>query len=191
MMGNDALGRRALEELSLSVRPAAPGSQSWRHETARASYAELRDTVARIGTRFEVNVIQMARLGRGGELPRESNSLPFIPAASVRPGMAMFDEDGGYDVVESVERVPLDGPVYDLDVEDTHNFIANGIVAHNSLEQDADVVLLINRPDAWERDDPRAGEADLIIAKHRAGPTATITVAHQLHYSRFTDLAQQ
>lgn len=59
-----------------------------------------------------------------------------------------------------------------------------------SLEQDADMVIMINRPDAWERDDPRAGEADLIIAKHRAGPTATITVAHQLHYSRFTDLAQ-
>ncbi|SDN24606.1 replicative DNA helicase [Allokutzneria albata] len=59
-----------------------------------------------------------------------------------------------------------------------------------SLEQDADMVILINRPDAWERDDPRAGEADLIIAKHRAGPTSTITVAHQLHYSRFTDLAQ-
>jgi replicative DNA helicase len=59
-----------------------------------------------------------------------------------------------------------------------------------SLEQDADMVVLIHRPDAWERDDPRAGEADLIIAKHRAGPTATITVAHQLHYSKFADLAQ-
>jgi replicative DNA helicase len=60
-----------------------------------------------------------------------------------------------------------------------------------SLEQDADMVILIHRPDAWERDDPRAGEADLILGKHRAGPLATITVAHQLHYSRFTDLAQQ
>ncbi|HEY7592616.1 MAG TPA: replicative DNA helicase, partial [Actinophytocola sp.] len=59
-----------------------------------------------------------------------------------------------------------------------------------SLEQDADMVVLIHRPDAWERDDPRAGEADLILAKHRAGPTTTVTVAHQLHYSRFTDLAQ-
>jgi replicative DNA helicase len=59
-----------------------------------------------------------------------------------------------------------------------------------SLEQDADMVILIHRPDAWERDDPRAGEADLILAKHRAGPTTTVTVAHQLHYSRFTDLAR-
>ena len=59
-----------------------------------------------------------------------------------------------------------------------------------SLEQDADMVMLISRPDAFERDDPRAGEADLILAKHRNGPTATITVAHQLHYSRFTDIAR-
>ena len=59
-----------------------------------------------------------------------------------------------------------------------------------SLEQDADMVMLISRPDAFERDDPRAGEADLILAKHRNGPTATITVAHQLHYSRFADIAR-
>ncbi len=58
-----------------------------------------------------------------------------------------------------------------------------------SLEQDADIVLLIHRPDAFEHDDPRAGEADLILAKHRNGPTRTVTVAHQLHYSRFVDLA--
>jgi replicative DNA helicase len=58
-----------------------------------------------------------------------------------------------------------------------------------SIEQDADMVILLHRPDAFERDDPRAGEADLILAKHRNGPTNTITVAHQLHYSRFSDLA--
>ncbi|RBM18095.1 replicative DNA helicase [Prauserella sp. PE36] len=58
-----------------------------------------------------------------------------------------------------------------------------------SQEQDADIVILLHRPDAYDRDDPRVGEADLILAKHRAGPQATITVAHQLHYSRFADLA--
>lgn len=59
-----------------------------------------------------------------------------------------------------------------------------------ALEQDADIVILISRPDAFERDDPRAGEADLILAKNRNGPTATITVAHQLHYARFADIAR-
>ena len=59
-----------------------------------------------------------------------------------------------------------------------------------SLEQDADIVMLLHRPDSTERDDPRAGEADLILGKHRGGPTSTITVAHQLHYSRFVDMAR-
>jgi replicative DNA helicase len=59
-----------------------------------------------------------------------------------------------------------------------------------SLEQDADVVILLHREDAYEKESPRAGEADLIVAKHRNGPTATITVAAQLHYSRFVDMAQ-
>ncbi len=59
-----------------------------------------------------------------------------------------------------------------------------------SIEQDSDMVILLHRPDAFERDDPRGGEADLIIAKHRAGPTKTITVAHQLHLSRFANMAK-
>jgi replicative DNA helicase len=59
-----------------------------------------------------------------------------------------------------------------------------------AIEQDADMVILLHRPDAFERDDPRGGEADLILAKHRNGPTKTITVAHQLHLSRFTNMAR-
>ena len=59
-----------------------------------------------------------------------------------------------------------------------------------AIEQDADMVILLHRPDAFERDDPRGGEAYLILAKHRNGPTKTITVAHQLHLSRFTNMAR-
>ena len=59
-----------------------------------------------------------------------------------------------------------------------------------SLEQDADMVILLHREDAYERESPRAGEADFIVAKHRNGPTAVITVAFQGHYSRFVDMAQ-
>ncbi len=58
-----------------------------------------------------------------------------------------------------------------------------------SIEQDADMVILLHREDAYERESPRAGEADLIVAKHRNGPTATVTVAFQGHYSRFVDMA--
>ncbi len=58
-----------------------------------------------------------------------------------------------------------------------------------SLEQDADMVILLHRESAYEKDNPRAGEADLIVAKHRNGPTRTVTVAFHGHYSRFADLA--
>jgi replicative DNA helicase len=78
--------------------------------------------------------------------------------------------------------------VFDATVVGTHNFIANGIAVHNSIEQDADIVILLHREDAYERESPRAGEADLIVAKHRNGPTDVITVAFQGHYSRFVDM---
>jgi replicative DNA helicase len=58
-----------------------------------------------------------------------------------------------------------------------------------SIEQDADVVILLHRESAYEKDNPRAGEADLIVAKHRNGPTRTVTVAFQGHFSRFADMA--
>ena len=58
-----------------------------------------------------------------------------------------------------------------------------------SIEQDADMVVLLHREDAYEKESPRAGEADFIVAKHRNGPTATITVAFQGHYSRFVDMS--
>jgi len=58
-----------------------------------------------------------------------------------------------------------------------------------SIEQDSDMVILLHREDAYERESPRAGEADFIVAKHRNGPTATVTVAFQGHYSRFVDMA--
>jgi len=59
-----------------------------------------------------------------------------------------------------------------------------------SVEQDSDLVILIHRPDAYDRDDPRGGEADLLVAKNRHGGTSTVTVCHQLHLSRFSDMAR-
>ncbi len=58
-----------------------------------------------------------------------------------------------------------------------------------SLEQDADMVILLHRESAYEKESSRPGEADLIIAKHRNGPTGTVTVAFQGAFSRFADMA--
>jgi replicative DNA helicase len=58
-----------------------------------------------------------------------------------------------------------------------------------AVEQDSDVIVLIHREDAYDRESARAGEVDLIVAKNRNGPTGTVGLAHQLHYSRFVDMA--
>jgi replicative DNA helicase len=59
-----------------------------------------------------------------------------------------------------------------------------------SIEQDADMVILLHRDDVYDKEN-RPGEADVIIAKHRAGPTKTITVAFQGHYSRFSNMSSE
>ncbi|MFL6024400.1 MAG: replicative DNA helicase [Marmoricola sp.] len=58
-----------------------------------------------------------------------------------------------------------------------------------SIEQDADIVMLLHRDDAYEKESTRPGEADIIVAKHRNGPTRDVTVLFQGHYSRFVDMA--
>ncbi|HEV7713100.1 MAG TPA: replicative DNA helicase [Asanoa sp.] len=96
--------------------------------------------------------------------------------------------DVTWDKIVSIEPDGVEA-VYDATVAGAHNFVANGIAVHNSIEQDADVVILLHRDDYYDKESPRAGEADFIVAKHRNGPTDTITVAAQLHLSRFVDMA--
>jgi replicative DNA helicase len=107
--------------------------------------------------------------------------------SAVLRGLA--SSDAYWDRIISIEPLGPQ-PVYDATVKGTHNFIANGVVAHNSIEQDSDIVILLHREDLYEKESARAGEADLIVAKNRNGPTTVVTVAFQGHYSRFADMAR-
>jgi len=139
--------------------------------------------------------------GRVGAVMASTDPAPThggrVVAESLDQVVQVLDEAGldleaVNDVLwDSVVSIEPDGveEVYDATVLGTHNFIANGIAVHNSIEQDADMVILLHRESMYERESPREGEADLIVAKHRNGPTDTITVAFQGHYSRFTNMA--
>src|SRR5947209_6229539 len=133
--GHDEGGRRALERAGLSVRPSRRGSDGWHFESTCKEMAKVQQLTERIcGALDGVVVRPSARLGSNAAGPA-GNSLPFTEAAAVRPGMVMFDAEGAYDTVVSVARVVLDAPVYDLNIEHTHNFVAEGIVTHNSIYQ--------------------------------------------------------
>jgi len=133
LFGYDAEGRAALESIGLSVCPARRGSRGWRFETASTDMSWISEIVERIQGVLEVTVQCKARLAANDAEQAVMSSLPFTEASAVRPGMVMVDEAGAFDVVTSVEPAVIDAPVYDLDVERTHNFVAEGIVTHNSV----------------------------------------------------------
>jgi replicative DNA helicase len=76
------------------------------------------------------------------------------------------------------------------DLRADHTPLLADLRESGAQEQDADVVILLHREDAYDRESPRAGEIDLIVAKNRTGPTATITVAFQGHYGRIKDMSR-
>jgi replicative DNA helicase len=92
-----------------------------------------------------------------------------------------------WDQVTSIEPDGIED-VYDMTVPDTHNFVANGMVVHNSLEQDADVVLFIYRDEKYNPDTDKKGVADIIVAKHRNGPTGQVQLLFLERTTKFLDL---
>ncbi|MCB1248886.1 MAG: replicative DNA helicase [Acidimicrobiales bacterium] len=80
--------------------------------------------------------------------------------------------------------------VYDATVPGTHNFVADGIVVHNSIEQDADVVMFIYRDEVYNPESPDRGTAEILLAKHRNGPTGMVRLAFLDHYTKFANMAR-
>ncbi len=183
-------GWQRLDELTAGTRVAVPRQVPEPAETVSWSDGDVAPLAQGMAHR-QVPAAGDARFRGAGswkDVPGR-DSPARVKAVSDDAGPAT-PEAGGilWDEVASVERLG-EQPVYDATVLGTHSFVANGIIAHNSIEQDSDVVVLLYREDAFERESPRAGEADLVVAKHRNGPTATVTVAFQGHYSRFVDMA--
>jgi replicative DNA helicase len=92
---------------------------------------------------------------------------------------------------EIVEIEPLgEQEVFDATVDQHHNFVAEGLVLHNSIEQDADIVGFIYRDEVYDEDSPDKGIAELIVAKHRNGATGVVKLAFLNHLTTFANLAR-
>ena len=117
--------RAVLEAMGLKVRAAKAQSLSWRFETVRADFGELMSIARAIRERLDGRYVLQGHM--------HEKSLPFTTAASIRSGMVMVVDSGQFDVVERIEYETYDAEVFDINVERTHNFIAGGVVTHNSI----------------------------------------------------------
>ena len=93
-----------------------------------------------------------------------------------------------WDEVLSIEPASEE-EVFDLTVDERHNFVADCIVCHNSIEQDADLVMFVYRDEYYNEESDSQGLAELILAKHRNGPTDSIKLSFLKRYAKFADLA--
>jgi replicative DNA helicase len=91
-----------------------------------------------------------------------------------------------WDLVQSIKPDGVDD-VYDLTVEDLHNFVADNVIVHNSIEQDSDLVMFLFRPEYYKSEE-RPGIAEVIVAKHRNGPTGMIELKFRRDHTRFYNL---
>ena len=102
----------------------------------------------------------------------------------------LAQSDVYWDEVISIESDGVE-EVYDLTVDGLHNFVANNMVVHNSIEQNADIVLFIYRDEVYNPSTERRGVADIIIAKHRNGPTGTFCLRFEPQTTRFREVTDE
>jgi replicative DNA helicase len=124
---------------------------------------------------------------------------PVLAAAvaGAEPGSPLGHTNGagGHELGEvfwdEVVRLERDGEddVYDLTVDGLHNFVADDIVVHNSIEQDSDLVFFIYRDEYYNEETDQQGLAEVICAKHRNGPTGSEKLSFLKRYAKFADLA--
>jgi DNA helicase II / ATP-dependent DNA helicase PcrA len=125
LSGCDLAGRQAVESLGLSARRYKRNPENWRFETLYRDMAKVDDVRRGLESQFDLIIRRKANL--------LGKPLSLQPARNLRAAMVLACGDGSYDLIERVERVEAHETFYDLDVAGTHNFIANGIVTHNSI----------------------------------------------------------
>ncbi|ADZ31514.1 DnaB-like replicative helicase [Planktothrix phage PaV-LD] len=105
------------------------------------------------------------------------------------PSFTIENSDVYWDEIVSI--IPTgEEEVFDLTVPGLHNFVANNIVVHNSTEQDADLVMMIYRDDYYNPNTSDEGIAELILAKHRNGPTGTVKLLFDSQFTQFKNLVR-
>ena len=110
-------------------------------------------------------------------------ATPKILPSNGEPSTLHWDE------ILSIEPLGMED-VYDATVEQVHNFVANGIIVHNSIEQDADLVMFVFRREYYNAND-KPGMAELLVAKNRHGQVGEVKLAFRKHLAQFQNYTEE
>jgi replicative DNA helicase len=140
-----------------------------------------RELQSLLGTAYCGSTLYRSNLGRE-RASRVADAIESDELRRLATGGVYWDE---------IEAIEPDGveDVYDLTVDGLHNFVAEDMSVHNSIEQDADLVMFIYRDEYYNEESDQQGLAEVILAKHRNGPTDAVKLSFLKRYAKFADLA--
>jgi replicative DNA helicase len=140
-----------------------------------------RELQSLLGTSYCGSTLYRSNLGRE-RASRVADAIESDELRRLATGGVYWDE---------IEAIEPDGveDVYDLTVDGLHNFVAEDMSVHNSIEQDADLVMFIYRDEYYNEESDQQGLAEVILAKHRNGPTDAVKLSFLKRYAKFADLA--
>jgi replicative DNA helicase len=136
---------------------------------------------AAIGTHYCGTTLYKTNIG-GDRARRVASAVKSPELQRLATGDVYWDE------ILSIEPAGEED-VYDLTVDGLHNFVAEDIMVHNSIEQDADLVAFIYRDEYYNEESDQQGLAEVILSKHRNGPTDSMKLSFLKRYAKFADLA--
>jgi len=132
--------------------------------------------------------LDQLEIGKSIAIQRETNQKNGkSPSTALNPEKqkCLTESDVYWDEVVSIEKLEIED-VYDATVENVHNFVANDIIVHNSLEQDSDLVMFLLRPEYYDPYD-KPSQAELIIAKNRHGSVGTVNLTFRKEIAQFAN----
>ncbi|WP_201733488.1 replicative DNA helicase [Acidithrix sp. C25] len=141
------------------------------------------------GPTFRGGLAVLLRNEQDGHIDSLSSDLSEDIEASVESNPLFLGDDLSFEPVVAARSMGLSS-TYDIVVPATSNFIANEIVVHNSLEQDADVVMFIYRDEVYNAESQDKGIAEIIVTKHRSGPTGVARLSFLESYTKFANMAR-
>ncbi|MGH9228538.1 MAG: replicative DNA helicase [Acidimicrobiales bacterium] len=201
----DVRGADSLRRFVSAVRvfgersPRVHEVRAWLEHTRRPDHRdslprEVSNQVRRVQAAVGISSAELSRVGLSGSRIHRSP----LTRARLLAVCDLLDDDNLRRLATSdvfwdhvVALAPVgSAPVFDATVEATHNLVANGVTIENSIEQDADVVMFIYRDDVYHPDSPDRGQAEIIVSKHRNGPTGITRLAFLEQFTRFANMAR-